>query len=1404
MAAPTSRVRTFNVNHFFETSAPPSAPAPQNSSQPSQETNSRRSIFSSIQSAVFAPARMGAAQATEGASNQFIDVLSARQGEITERIQAIFRNALIRQMPPLYHSLLVRIRTFLQQPTQSHLEALKTSLSQINVQELEALVPDLNYEGKQSLITLKSLLETELLEQANPTSSALNINDNETVKMRLERAEDIINHFLQREGALLQTLNALTQNITAPNGLVTTLRQQLNDPQTGIVTEALNNLRQTLTSRVNPAVIECKTALEAYRQRLSNNPAPNDAIPSEAQHLLNKLSSLQQGQVSQLTPEQWGKIQSFKDLLSNYIQDPTQYPITLVQTHEPFQILDIVMNAQRGMVQEVVDMFVDGIRQGIDQVVQTPRRMINNLFSPQAVPSQPVNPTPPTQQPPQQPAPPSPQDNSAPSFFNLEEFQTKGREYLGLILNSVGTAASQHSASALATAVELAFEKIKSHLTQNQNNSLTTTIDSIIVRLGTAKQNSSWNDLNAALGQAFDFMQNQLVFLQSIRLPLNPVRIHSSTIPGFLQNISIQQDLLQPPGQRTPQDVSSMMIAQQENVLKSRASTYGPARIIIEKICGMPGGVDFYAEIFRLNDSSLTDATPIFRDRLFEKIDQSEINVVRKWFAKRTFDFLMVFSKFYINSFIDGFLTLAQQTVNQPQHLIEETAIKSMRNWLAVTSGAYNSVAAAPVDQTRDFFLMLEEAIKKPERNGGLNQKELFGATAKTVLDTFGPQIKLNEAIDRYFNVEIPTASPVHFLNPLLKGLNIFCSFCLKGIVFVPQWLGNQFLKAGAKVVLSQTSFLNDYTQQTMESLRRNTPTSFAMQKLIYVQLQKIFTVLQQSLNENSPEYLPRNTNIKKIEIRGLVECLLEVLNKSQYHTPDRLRDYIQHQSSLRDRMGREIEEAALPAIMETAVTTLSIALRKVTEQKGLQQMLYDGLCVANRSFESEHSATDEEFVALEEANRKLIKDIVGTAIFHATGQAFDFRQTKQKRDIQTFVQSLKTQTETFTSNLKRQAQQLEQNSPHLDSAVLNQQISSAIELSTQYHYQRVDAQGRADGNPNLHVETKYHLNESSRRLLEKCQPIVTSLSQMKTATDNLVHDDQILRPLMLSQHLVNTIETRLQQGFFSAQNITFCKTQVALLRTYLARLRQNQCSADLLNAMERYAQEASSSLQCIETAQKANEAYPLINQLLRELKQAKLQSLTRPHPHLSTLEKQILRHTNSLPGTQKTQFNEKILQLMLARTRQAVEVTASNFIATYLQVNAHNLNELNGQATRLRAQTSSLKPLLLQRIETYAQQCTQNRNQIKQLASNLNQQASDLEECSTQQNGPEIWTPYVFDMQGFTQWINSLASDQANSKIDQLFEALYLRHNYFSFLNQVCLLPFLEKFGKHHLRTNG
>ncbi len=1401
---------------YFRTEVPTNP-----SQQPSQQ--STPGLFSRLwngtQHVIYTPARQATEEAAQGFANRISELFTNNQAEIIDRVRDVFIHALLRRCPENYHQLQQILHAFLNNPSQADLNEIKRLLEGLNAAQIRTLAPTILDQGVDALTTLRGLLDTDVTVQPSTVEGASPVlTVSATARQRLEIAEEVLAGIIENhEGALIQTLNFLTQSMSDASGPIQALRQQLNHPQHGIIAEGLATLRRDLNARAPLLLRQTKDALEAYRNALSRN-APSLELLPLVQNLLEKLQLLlsQRTAVTQIVANQWLQLEQFHQGLRGILSDPAAPPLhgqLLTQADAPFQIITVGFSAQRGIIEEATDILVEGIGRGMMMYVDPlPRRMYQNFqdfLSPQVPTSQQLGTT--TQAAISSSSGTATAGGPAMNFLNMDTIASQGRRILDSILNSAGGAFSQQGAHSLATLVRYAFEKIRDHIQRtSEQQHLLGTIDPMIRRLQGAIDHSSWGELTAVLQEAFQFMQAQQVYLQGIRLPLNPVRTNASAIPDFIQNINTHQNLLQPPSERVPQTLSDRDIQQKSELFKSRASSIGPATFVLEKVCRIRTDDAFYAEIYKASDHSDKDLSSIFRQHLFEKIDRANLgffSVMIKWSAKRIYDFLMPLSSFYVNAIFDNVFNLVKNwTKNTPSshESKEESFIKLARNWLAVTSGAYNQVASAPNSQARDFNLMMEEAIRAPERNGGLQPNELFAAVAKTVIDSFGPQIKWNETIDLYFKTQIPAHSPVHFLNPLLSGLNYFCSFALKAMLFVPQWIGNQILQGGAKIALSHTPFLQNYSEQTIELLRRNTPTAYATQCLLYRQLQKILQLLQQSLNDDTNGMTglrSRDTNIRRVEITGLVEYLTEILNKSQYRTQDRLNNYLQHRAPIRDSVGRELEDAVIPEVMETIIMTFSTVLEAVTQESEMQQMLYDGLCIANDFFDNKESVSDADFATIERAIQRLTDEILEAMIFYTIDEKFDFTNEKQKRGITSFIRTMKEQSQTFANQIQQNIQEIPLHA--ISSPPLVSKISTMIEHSCRYHRERVDALGQADGNRNFHTETKHHLNQLSRQLLSHCNPITLHLNTIKNSADEIAFYDRLLHPILLSFQINRTLSGVLQHQNLSSQDLAFCHTQLACFQQHLSTLQRYQSPLPLTDEMEQSYRNFASSLQNIENLQKSQAILRSVSPLFLQLKQEKLNVGGQPpSTALRQLERQLCTLLDTLPfPEQGSSLNQQILTLMLAQNEQAIETAASQFLTLHFQCNVRSCNEENTELLTLRQNQTSLHTRLHTVTEEFSHRISSDKSTIRNHFQEVTNRIGELNIWAQAQHDLPIWNLFIFDMQWMTETVKNLAFDRAQTKVKQLFESLYQRHNYLGFVNQVAFLPFLEKFGKHHLK---
>jgi hypothetical protein len=269
---------------------------------------------------------------------------------------------------------------------------------------------------------------------------------------------------------------------------------------------------------------------------------------------------------------------------------------------------------------------------------------------------------------------------------------------------------------------------------------------------------------------------------------------------------------------------------------------------------------------------------------------------------------------------------------------------------------------------------------------------------------------------------------------------------------------------------------------------------------------------------------------------------------------------------------------------------------------------------------------------------------------------------------------------------------------------------------------------------------------------------------------------------------------------------LAFCKTQLSLLHKHLATLQSYQCPSPITSEIQRYFQECISSLQKMEELQKAERISREILPLFSQLKQKKLDTGNQPPSNvLKQLEKRLCDLLNTLPDIhQKDQLNQGVLALMLAQNSEAIEAAAAAFSSLCLQCNSRNFAENDAKLRALRQTAEAVQSYFDHHFKEFSHQISDDKLAIHRFCSELTACANDLDKWSQEQRNLPIWDLFSFDMQWVTEIVKSLAFDRAQSKIKQLFEALYQRHNYVGFANQVIFLPFLEKFGKHHLKTGG
>ena len=487
---------------------------------------------------------------------------------------------------------------------------------------------------------------------------------------------------------------------------------------------------------------------------------------------------------------------------------------------------------------------------------------------------------------------------------------------------------------------------------------------------------------------------------------------------------------------------------------------------------------------------------------------------------------------------------------------------------------------------------------------------------------------------------------------------------------------------------------------------------------------------------------------------------------------------------------------------METAVRLISESIQTMTKEEEMRGMLHSGLQMANDMFNESQPVSDEDFAAVEKGIRELNAEILKAAIFHAISEKFDFTNEKQKKPIAEFIATLKNQTHSFSAQMNQHTGEIG-NSASLSHEMLRAKICTMIETSSKYNKERVDAQSLADANPNFHTETKYKFNELSSHLATLASPLAERLNAMKTQSDEMLFCEKLLQPLLLTRQIHNSIEEKLRGPHITSEDIHYCKIQLSLLREHLLTMRRNRCPAPLEQSIQRSCEEFSAGIEAIEAMHKADQILREASSSFTVLKDQKLAGVGAPPTALlRNTERQLCILLNTLASNdQKTQLKQEINSLMLASNATDISSSAARFAQLHHGICARNSFEMNTRLELFKRSSETFQNLIAGPIQDFSHRYTESKAAIQGHAAEVAREANATHAWAQGQHDFPIWEAFAFDMQWVTEGITNIAFDRAQKKTQLLFGALYQKHNYLGFVNQVALVPFLKNFGTHHLK---
>ncbi|MBS0652609.1 MAG: hypothetical protein JSR39_03685 [Verrucomicrobia bacterium] len=1426
---------------------------PLSTSMPSNDPAWYQRLWRWGTSTTVAPINWGGAAAIEGASTRIAEIFENNEGQIVSRIQGTVNQALLRQAPPAFAAARTAIARFLASPHSAHLAEVRTQLALVDPDQHASVYQEISAEGQDRirtlLLTLQAMYPTTqhpvvvdgasdqyaLLEVSEPVRAHLNdglsilaftiMRHNGSLVSALEFLSAAV---LDEESGLVQRgIDSLRHKLTEEGGLLDELRGSLVTRSDSVLSQAVQMLRSELTSTPHETVKQSRIALILLNQALQQG-AEREMLAPLMQNAVRLLENLDRDKEaifrarSLISEEQWRTLQAYREHLQEFIRNESS-PLVhaeIQRVGQPaFQCVDNAFKGQTGVVGELIragDHLADRIERLLERLEHLPQRMVSNTFS-----QGPVTNTEPTTGPlteeitapltGEASTPPITSSEAQDGSISYNTVLERSSSVLSQIMGTAGQAVSQRAASSLATMMVFIFDKIKGHLERNREHQhIIETIDPLIERVNAARENGSWSELVGTLQECKRVMQQQQVYLQGFRLPLNSVRSSPSAIPSFLTNISNHEAALNPSRAPIAHSVSREMILEESLKLKLRASAYGPIKLINEYLLQFEPDDALYASLIAIPpDTPLDSLSEIYQTRYYEWLDRSDCSLVSKWMAKMVFFIAGHVFNFFSDALISNSVAAFQRWQDAPKDSLnpkEIHIIKQLRNWLAILSASYNEAAETPTGQARDFQQMLELAIQSPQRNGGLQPAELYKSFSATVLDAYGPRFNWRNAITKYYNVQIPSTSSLYFLNPFLTVLNIFCTWTINALLFIPEWIANSALSLGMQLFLKNSPLLERNLSRTMDALKTNTRTSYALNQAIHRQLQRIWQSIQvnTSSQDEGIDLQTQDSISKKMEISRLVEYLFEVLNKSRYGTQDRMRAYLEGRLSVRDRAEREIDELFLPEALETAASMISLCFEAGLTEEAQNEFLYDILAIANGAMDSEEPVSEEECAAIEQAIREQTDQILEASIFYALEEKFDFAGEKQKAGVSQFVQELKNQSDSIAQRLRFNRALVNPFAPLSQNTLAL--LRSSIDDSVNFQRGRLEALSRSDGNRHFHTETKQKLNETSQQLATHFTPI----------TDHLNHSLRIYEETMQTEQgnqLLGEMDQALTQiqSIFARQGIQTAQINQAVqysesVQSGLGRFRS---LSHIFSNQQQLNPHWNQLQTALSQAQAARHHVDILMQtipLFERILIAKTQSLSSQE--LSAEARQNERVLATLIQTLPASFPhrnllDQVLNLMHATTPEAIRNANYEYhqnLGVMIRQAGHSL-QVSKDLGWLAAE--QLKAKGAQYRQYAAEHIAQNQVGLQSRLNQLNQGLDTFQEWVEEVHDIPIWNFFVFDMQWATEITKDLAFGRAKQKVQELTGALYQRHNYIGIVHQMVFLPVLQHHGPQYLNLS-
>ncbi len=1293
------------------------------------------------------PVQIGSSKATHGALQGSHQYALANEDKLAGSLNQVLSKALLDPAPQALYSLRDRMKDFEKAPDNKKAMALFTALTAINREHPDLIKTKLSEREQKHFAHLLKTLDPDRSTSEIPTR----------FRQWFESVDKAVTKLIgDKEGAIRKLGNYVT-----------------------------DTLEPALCAQPHPLLKRCHEMLQVFQLHYSTTPKEQlRPLWTECMKCLTQLE--QNTEHAPFARDEWKIIAKDMRAVNTWVQSKkTAY------RPEPIQIWGMVEKAyksQQGIADKMGDVLVSKIQGVLPSLVKLPGQMIADVFG-----SEPTPPTGPAA--PVLPLPTPPPSSKTTASPDKQTFPQKLLEQAESVLNSCKDHISKKAITGIATLMQFAFNKVtdKLHKYKDQQT-IELKIKPLLEKIQTVSKQGSWNELYKTLSASTKVMREHIILFQGIRLPTSgKQKKRTSAIPDLLNNIAKHQRVLKQESSEEPTQITSTMIAEEAVKFRTRATVFLPIKLASEWICSFQTSEQFFADLLAIPPSGAPEQwEETFRQRFFDEIEKADIFIARKWMAKGFYYAISPISTIFTESFLDRITDAMHtwKTKDDPANPRDIEIIGLVRNWLAILSSSYTQAANVSPKKAKDFKEMLTEALHSPGHNHGLKPHEVYASFAQAGMEVFGPKFDWRARVNRYWDGPPPAQFSSPVLDPLYLGFQTTARYSINALIWFPEWICNQLLHGSTKLFLRYNTLLQNQVETTVQSLSHHTPLAHSFNQVVFKQLQKIRDIIRVNFSTDSSQKKPKelvHSAAKKRAVSDLIEYLFEVLNKSRYNTPDKLKRYLNGDLTLQERVEKEIEGLFLPKALETGVKTILSAV----ETLSFDELMYHGLTIANKTFEPTEPVTKKEFTVLESGISELIDQILESSIFYALNDAFDFKGKKQKKGIHRFFRGIKKDISQSIAEIKYSMKE----DPYKFG-------KAAIAHNIKLQKKQLNRLSGADGNPDFHSETKQKLNAISAMLARKCKSLgrhLDSATLLQNKSSQWKKGQKWLEECVdHSEHFIQTLSNHTYK-----QN-TLPIATLALQNFSKSIRKYEQCaySPSILKKLKAFEKELQKQYTEIQTKHAELELIHSISHQFDTFK-TDIQSIIASNRTRTSAEKQ---HTlNLIAKLSDRSVRHKLLpclKLLEKSTNQLDTATAGKaFRKTIEKIAREKQNALDWDHSALQDTVKELKKQArlekkqsLVKIQEYA-------NKINKKATRINDHLTRLESWGNELLEIPIISFLPFDMGWISDACKQVAFDLGNAKVSEIRKAISQKHNYTSALNQLIIFPFLNKYAKHYLK---